>query len=94
MPGAGGRGGGQGGGCDGSGDEAPSCAVSPQGRGRDGRTVQSHADPALNLLGTQLCVLLLLLDQSGFSGQQTWIILELRKGLQKCPGALNKSGQS
>lgn len=64
---AGRRRGGQGGGCDGGGDEAPSCAVSPQGGRRDGRTVQSHAaDPALDLLGPQLCVLLLLLDQSGF----------------------------
>lgn len=62
---AGGRGGGQGGGCDGRGDEAPSCAVSPQGGRRDGRTVQSHADPALDLFGPQLSVLLLLLDESG-----------------------------
>lgn len=56
VPGARGGGGGQGGGCDGGGDEAPSC---------DGRTVQRHADPALDLLGPQLRVLLLLLDQPG-----------------------------
>lgn len=63
VSGAGGGGRGQGGGRDGGRDEAAARAVPPQGGRRDGGTVQSYADPALDLLGSQLRVLLLLLDQ-------------------------------
>lgn len=66
---------GQCGGGDGWRDEASSRRVSAQRGGGHRGTVQSHADTALDLLGSQLRVLLLLLDQSGTGqgGTKRWV---------------------